>query len=925
MQSVFTIDDNGQGMEEVRAFLRERGYSVTESSQETCAEQRFTKFVVDRASVQVIVLNRDDLRIICVNDAACRALGYTREELTQMALVDIDPWCYERDDPELAEKWKNFHETRHARFETRHRAKDGRIYPVEIQVNFLEFEGKEYNCCFVTDISERKRDEEARWMSRFIVDNASIGIYRGREDGRILYANEHSARMLGYTREELSSMRFSDIVPAITEESWIEYRRQLRAEGFLKFEAVHRRKDGTTLPVEVTVNYLEFGDHPFSCSFAQDITERKKAEEALRESEKKFRLLTETSPNAIIVIRGDRIVYANPAATHVSGFTREQLLNMEFWNFVQGDFREVARERLLARMRGEPVSNRYEYRIIDSKGEDRCVLATSVPMDYEGTHAILVNFTDITETKRAEESLRESEARLKLAMEMAKLVQWEFDATTGMFRFDDQFYTLYGTSAEREGGTLMSAESYVRRFVHPEDMADVIAVMQLVLSNRYEASTGGMEHCIIRADGAERHISVRFDVIRDREGRIVRTRGANQDITERKRAEEQRMNLEEQLHQAQKMDAIGQLAGGVAHDFNNILTAIMGFAEVTAMRMEQGDPHEHHVRQILSAAERAADLTRSLLVFSRKQVLHVRAIEVCEVVDGVKKMLRRLIPEDIDFRVKSAATGMIVMADKGQIEQVLMNLVTNARDAMPTGGILTIEAGPVVVDDDTCYAHGFGIPGRYARIAVEDTGCGMDEETREKIFEPFFTTKQVGKGTGLGLSIIYGIVKQHNGFITVDSLPGRGTTFCVYLPLVDQEKQELSALGRPEPAPGGTETILLAEDDDVVRELNRAILEDAGYTVIETSDGREALEMFKERGACVDILVTDLIMPTMDGKRLYEEIAGIRPDMKVLFMSGYSTEILDGRGFSDDGINFMPKPVLPSELLKRLREILDRT
>jgi two-component system, cell cycle sensor histidine kinase and response regulator CckA len=256
-----------------------------------------------------------------------------------------------------------------------------------------------------------------------------------------------------------------------------------------------------------------------------------------------------------------------------------------------------------------------------------------------------------------------------------------------------------------------------------------------------------------------------------------------------------------------------------------------------------------------------------------------------------------------------------------------MNLVTNARDSMPMGGVLTIEVDFAFIDEGFIKTHGFGIPGRYARIGVEDTGCGMDEETREKIFEPFFTTKMVGKGTGLGLSIIYGIIKQHNGFITVDSSPGRGTTFCVFLPLVAQEKQGLSERLRPElaPAPGGSETILLAEDDDVLREMNRAILEEAGYTVIEATDGREALDIFKVRGSSVDILVTDVIMPNMDGKRLCEEIMGIRPAMKVLFMSGYSTDILDGRGVADDGINFIPKPVMPSELLKRLREILDRT
>jgi CheY-like chemotaxis protein len=372
------------------------------------------------------------------------------------------------------------------------------------------------------------------------------------------------------------------------------------------------------------------------------------------------------------------------------------------------------------------------------------------------------------------------------------------------------------------------------------------------------------------------------------------------------------------------MEAIGQLAGGIAHDFNNILTAIMGFAEVVALRMEQGNPLERHVRQIQVAAERAADLTRGLLAFSRKQVLHTKAFDVHEIIDGVKKMLRRLIPEDVDFRVKTAAMEMIVMADRGQVEQVIMNLVTNARDAMPAGGVLTLESGPGSIDDGFVKRNGFGIPGRYARIMVRDTGCGMDEETRAKIFEPFFTTKTVGKGTGLGLSITYGIVKQHNGFITVDSWPGRGTTFCVYLPLADREKQDLPETRRPDHAPAGTETVLLAEDDDMVRELNRTILEEAGYIVIETSDGREALDTFKERGSDVDILVTDVIMPNMDGKRLYEEIIKIRPGIKVLFISGYSTDTLDARYALDDGYDFMPKPVMPSELLKRLRDILDR-
>jgi PAS domain S-box-containing protein len=924
MKSVFAIDDNGQGMEEVRAFLRERGYQVTEYSQEYCEELRFTRFAVDCASIQVFWLSPDQ-RILYVNDSACRALGYTREELTRMSVCDIDPSYHGLREPERSEIWNRFRETGHGRFETSHRARDGRVYPVEVQCNFLEFEGREYSCCFATDISDRRRADEALWMSRFIVDNASIGIYRGAEDGRILYVNECGASMLGYTREELCSLRFSDIAKSIAGEGWKEHRRALRAEGERKFEDEHLRKDGTTLPVEVTVNYLEYAGSPFSCSFVQDITERRKMEDALRESEKKFRLLIEISPNAIIVIRGDRIVYANPAATRICGFSAAELSGMEFWKFVHPQSRDMARERGLAWQRGAAVSGNFEYRLITKSGDDIWVIASSVPMEYEGAPAILVTFADITGTKRTQEALRESEARLRLAMEMANLVQWEFDGSTGMFRFDDQFYALYGTSLEREGGVFMSPEDYARKFVHPEDIPTVAGFIARSLDGSDMSPAGRIEHRIIRADGESRHISVIVEVVRDGKGRVARVRGVNQDITEQIRAGEEMQSLEAQLHQAQKMEAVGQLAGGIAHDFNNILTAIMGFAEVVAMRLGHGNHLAHHMRQILAAAERAADLTRGLLAFSRKQILHVRAIELCEVVNGVRNMLRRLIPEDIDFRVKTASMDLVVMADKGQIEQVLMNLVTNARDAMPAGGVLTLESGFGFIDEGFVKRNGSGLPGRYAKLMVHDTGHGMDEETREKIFDPFFTTKDVGKGTGLGLSIIYGIVKQHNGFITVDSSLDRGTTFCVYLPLADQEKQEAAGSRAPGEAPGGKETVLLVEDDDLVRELNRTILEDAGYRVIETSDGREALETFMKRGEEVDILVTDVIMPNMDGKTLYGEIVKIRPGMKVLFMSGYATDTLDARGVLDDECNFMPKPVMPSEFLGRLREVLDRT
>lgn len=658
---------------------------------------------------------------------------------------------------------------------------------------------------------------------------------------------------------------------------------------------------------------------------AQDITVRKKIEaRALRESDDNFRLLTEISPNAIFIIQEERIVYVNSVVIGCYGYTREEMIGAEFWRFVHEHYQDIARKRGNEGQQGAPPSCGNEYKIVTKDGSSRWVLATSASMEYLGGPALIVSLLDITETKRAEEALRESEARLRLAMDLSSLVQWEYDAITEMFCFDEHFYSLYGTSAERESGFFMLTKTYLRKFVHPDDIPDVKKAIQRSLTNVAGSPVCQIEHRIIRADGEERHISVRWEEIRDYKGRLVRIRGANQDITERKHAEQERKTLENQLHQSRKMEAIGQLAGGVAHDFNNILTAIMGFAEVMGMRLGRENPLQHHVSQILAASGKAVDLVNGLLAFSRKQILNKRACNVSEIIYGIKKLLQRLVPEDISFEIKCLDPHMVIMADRGQIEQVLMNLVTNARDAMPIGGVLTIEAGPYAIDEDCIREHSVGSPGTYARLTVNDTGYGMDNETRKRIFEPFFTTKKVGKGTGLGLSIIYGIIKQHNGFITVDSSPGNGSSFNLFLPLVEDRVCE-QAVEKPDAAiPRGAETILLVEDDEIIRELNRFVLEDAGYSVIEAVDGRDAFEKLQSNRTSIDVLVTDVVMPNMDGKKLYEENRKIQADMKVLFMSGHADDILDSKGIASDGVNFMKKPFMPSELLRKLREILDR-
>jgi len=390
-----------------------------------------------------------------------------------------------------------------------------------------------------------------------------------------------------------------------------------------------------------------------------------------------------------------------------------------------------------------------------------------------------------------------------------------------------------------------------------------------------------------------------------------------------KKKEAEKQKLEEQLRHSQKMEAIGTLAGGIAHDFNNILTGITGFGQLIQMTMSEDDPLRHHVQQILSSSKRGVNLTQSLLAFSRKQILTPEPVDVNEIIESVKSLLSRLIGEDIELRTVLIEKPLTVMADSGQIEQVLLNLATNARDAMPDGGVLTISTGLSELDRGFLSTSSYGEPTAYALISVMDTGSGMDKVMKEKIFDPFFTTKEVGKGTGLGLSMVYGIIKQHNGYIDVSSEPGKGTTFKIYLPLSKPviKKQKSKNLPMPE---GGTETVLVAEDDEAVRMLIKSILEQYGYNVIEARDGNDTVKKFIENKDKVKFLLLDVIMPKKNGKEVYKEIKRIRPEVKALFISGYTADVMHKKGILEKGINFIAKPVSPDKLLRKVREVLDK-
>jgi len=402
--------------------------------------------------------------------------------------------------------------------------------------------------------------------------------------------------------------------------------------------------------------------------------------------------------------------------------------------------------------------------------------------------------------------------------------------------------------------------------------------------------------------------------LRNGAGEIAGLCGIARDVTERK-------HLESQLLQSQKMEAVGTLAGGVAHDFNNLLSAIMGYASLLQMKMDKDNPLFAYASHILTSSEKAAALTRSLLAFSRKQVINLRPVAINDTIEKVHRLLERLIPEDVEFRIERSSERLIALADPGQLDQVIMNLVTNARDAMPRGGKLTIATERVTVGSDFIASQGYGKPGEYAVIIISDTGIGMDRKILEKIFEPFFTTKGVGRGTGLGLAIVYGIVNQHNGYIDVRSRPGEGSVFSVYLPLVWLEPADEEAPAR---ISGGTETILIAEDNADLCKLSVSVLEDHGYTVLAATDGSMAVETFREHKGAISLVILDVVMPKMNGKEVFDAIRTLDPSIKVIYTSGYTDDILEEKGVANKKYDFLGKPITPATLLTKIREVLDR-
>jgi PAS domain S-box-containing protein len=520
---------------------------------------------------------------------------------------------------------------------------------------------------------------------------------------------------------------------------------------------------------------------------------------------------------------------------------------------------------------------------------------------------------DITEHRQMEESIRRSEERFRELFNYAPVGYHEYDREGRITEVNQTELEMLGYSREEMLGRR------VWEFVVEEISEKMV---------RGKASgiipvEGSFERKYKRKDGTILHVLITDRALKDSEGRIIGIRTALQDISRLKEVEKEKESLQEQLRQSQKMEAIGRLAGGVAHDFNNLLTVIKGYAQLSLLGLKEDSPLRDALKEIGGAADRASQLTRQLLAFSRRQIFEMKVLNINSIIKDLEKMVRRIIGEDIELVSILADDLGKVKTDPGQIEQVILNLVVNARDAMPEGGRLTIETKNVFLDEEYAKSHVAVTVGPYVMLSVSDTGCGMTPEVKEKIFEPFFTTKEKGKGTGLGLSTVYGIVKQSGGNIWVYSEPGQGSTFKIYLPRVEEEG-EFQRVPIEKEIPKGSETILVIEDDDSVRRVAVRFLKRQGYVVFEAKRGEEALEIFKNHNGPIHLILVDVIMPGESGPQLIERIKENSWEFKVLYMSGYTDNAIVHHGVLKKGVEFIQKPFTLESLSRKVREVLDK-
>ena len=752
------------------------------------------------------------------------------------------------------------------------------------------------------ELAERER------LLRAIFDSEPECVKLLGPDGSLRLMNRAGLEMI--EADSMEQVAGHCIYPLVGAEQRADFRalteRVFRgADGSLEFQVTGLKGSTRWLETHAAPLCDEQGEVTALLGITRDITERKRADAALRESERNFRILFEQATEGIFVTDPHgRFLDVNPAGCDMTGYSHDELLTLGVADLLAShEVPRVASE--IARLStGESLTSEWQ-----ARRRDGTCFVCEITAKQLRDGRLQAFGRDVTDRRVAEAALLEGEHRLQLAVQAGSVGLWDWDLETNKVYFSSEWKRQIGFDDDEITDDF---DEWQRR-VHPEDLAAVLVEIELFLSGstpKYE-----VEFRFRHKDGSYRRILARASRILDDNGRPARVLGSHVDITER-------AELQAQFLQAQKMESVGRLAGGIAHDFNNLLTVINGMTDLAISSLRDRDPLREDLEQIRLAGDGAAALTRQLLALSRQQILKPEVLNLSAVIGDMQNMLRRLVGADVELVYALPAHLGSVKADPGQIEQVILNLAVNAQDAMPDGGTLTIETRDVLLDAGFAAEHPSTRPGPHVLLTVGDTGIGMDETTRKRIFEPFFTTKELGKGTGLGLSTVYGIVKQSGGSIWVHSKTGEGSRFNIYLPRVDDVPRQLQPPQTISTA-RGTETILLVEDDPAVRRLTKRILQSAGYAVLEAGNGGEALMLLERHGGPLHLMLTDVVMPGMNGRELAARLAEVRPDVKVLYSSGYTDDAILRHGVLDDAGRFMNKPFTPAELKRKVRDVLD--
>ncbi len=768
--------------------------------------------------------------------------------------------------------------------------------------------------------NDRQRDalRESREIYRTLVRYAADLIWVMNRDGEFSFVSPSFKTMLGYDADSLLGKAcrlyvHPDDIPAIDE----YVQRVLTAGASLpgpEYRVKHTDGDWYWHEVRLTPVFDEDGSLKHYVGISRDITLRRRAEEELRQREQFIRAVLDHLPVGVTVNSIDQNeppAYMNDLFPKCYRTTREALTSVEaFWKAVYPDL-EV-RQRMRDRVEADCASGdpeRMYWQDIPLVREQGTTYVTARNAPIPGTDQMISLVWDVTDRKQAEQKLEAQYHLLRVAGDIANLGGWRVDLGANQIIWSDAVADIHdmprGYSPPIEEGI---------SFYAPEHRDRITEVYTACVE---QGTPYDEEMQIITRAGKRVWARTVGEAVRDKEGRIVQVRGAFQDIT-------QQQTLEEQLRRAQKMEAIGRLAGGVAHDFNNFAMAVMGYVELACESLSPDHPSREDLEEAIKVTRRSVDLTRQLLAFARKQTVSPRVLDINEMVSGTLKLLQRLLGEDIDIAWMPCRDLAQVRMDPAQLDQILANLCVNARDAMADSGRLTIQTKKARIDDAYCQRLADAAPGDYVLLIVEDTGSGMSAETIQHVFEPFFTTKGVGLGTGLGLATVYGIVKQNNGFIDVQSEVGKGTRFRLYIPEAKEEPMDAAHQVSENQVPdGGTETLFLVEDEPAILRVLERRLESMGYTVLACATPEEALKRAESHAGAIPLLITDVIMPGMSGRELSERLQKRYPRIKTLFMSGYTASVIEHHGMLDEGVEFLQKPVTVSVIAAKIRSLLD--